>query len=250
MKHPRPSRRALAATTLAAGLVLATGLPAAAHVTVSSPDAAAGGYAKLVLRVPNESETATTTSVTVTLPEDAPFASVRTLATPGWTATLTDRTFPEPVEVGDLRLSKAVGTVTWTAEDGAGIPPDEFGELALSVGPLPEDAGDLSFPVRQTYSDGEVSDWSQPTPASGEEPEYPAPVLTVGADGATGGAHGAHGGAATSETSVTEASTTGTSLGTPATLALWAGPVGLVLGLVALGLVLAGRRTGSGSERV
>ncbi|MDO9380146.1 MAG: YcnI family protein [Nocardioidaceae bacterium] len=249
MNRPSLPRRALCAWALAVGVLAATTLPAAAHVTVSSPDAAPGGYAKLVLRVPNESDTATTTSVTVTLPEDAPFASVRTLATPGWTARTTERTFPEPVEVGDLRLSKAVGSITWTADDGGGIPVGEFGELALSVGPLPDEATDLELPVRQTYSDGEVSDWSQPTPESGAEPEYPAPVLAVTADGTGGAAHGAHG-ASSADTEPVASETTGVALGTPATIALWAGPVGLLLGLVALGVALAGRRNGTPSDRV
>jgi hypothetical protein len=38
----------------------------------------------------------------------------------------------------------------------------------------------LVFPTTQTYNDGEVVQWDEPTPASGEEPEHPAPTLTVG----------------------------------------------------------------------
>ena len=58
--------------------------PASAHVTVSSPDATAGGFGKVVFRVPTESETASTTKLGVTLPEDTPFAFVSAQPKPGW----------------------------------------------------------------------------------------------------------------------------------------------------------------------
>ena len=37
----------------------------------------------------------------------------------------------------------------------------------------------LEFAAVQTYSDGEVVRWIEPTPASGEEPERPTPTLTL-----------------------------------------------------------------------
>ena len=43
-------------------------------LTVSSPDAAAGGYGELTFRVPNEKDTAKTTSLKVQLPKDTPLA--------------------------------------------------------------------------------------------------------------------------------------------------------------------------------
>ena len=42
----------------------------------------------------------------------------------------------------------------------------------------------------QTYSDGKVVKWDEPTPASGEEPEYPVPTFVITAaetDSAAGG---------------------------------------------------------------
>ncbi|WP_280433495.1 DUF1775 domain-containing protein, partial [Nocardia brasiliensis] len=36
----------------------------------------------------------------------------------------------------------------------------------------------VSFPTKQTYSDGKVVAWDQPTGENGAEPEHPAPSLT------------------------------------------------------------------------
>jgi Domain of unkown function (DUF1775) len=37
----------------------------------------------------------------------------------------------------------------------------------------------VSFPATQTYSDGTVVHWDQPTPPGGAEAEYPAPTLAL-----------------------------------------------------------------------
>ena len=37
----------------------------------------------------------------------------------------------------------------------------------------------VSLPATQTYSDGTVVKWEQPTPPGGAEPEYPAPELAL-----------------------------------------------------------------------
>jgi periplasmic copper chaperone A len=169
-----------AAVVVPAGAALAlVAAPAAAHVTVSSPDAAPGGYGKLVFRVPNETDDAATVKVRVTLPADAPFASVSTKPHPGWDVRVQNANLPEPVEVGDLTLTEAVRTVTWTAQPGNGVEPGEFDEFELSVGPIADDATSLAFPTAQTYDDGEVVRWTQPTPEGGAEPEHPAPVLDL-----------------------------------------------------------------------
>ena len=59
------TKRRMLAVVASAGLLFAAAGPAALHVTVSSTDAAPGGYGKLVFRVPSESETASTTKVQV-----------------------------------------------------------------------------------------------------------------------------------------------------------------------------------------
>ena len=44
------------------------------------------------------------------------------------------------------------------------------------------------FTATQTYSDGEVVSWSDPTMEGQDEPEHPAPVLSLAAAGETDGA--------------------------------------------------------------
>jgi periplasmic copper chaperone A len=169
---------------LVTGLVVALvpALDAHAHVSVSSPDATPGGFGTVVFRVPSESESANTTAIAVQLPAGTPFASVDVGAMPGWTATTTTSTLPEPVEVEGFTVTEAVSSVTWTAE-GDGLPPEQFGEFQLSVGPFPDDIDEVAFTVTQTYSDGDVVEWSDPTVEGQDEPEHPAPVLALAAAG-------------------------------------------------------------------
>jgi uncharacterized protein len=168
------------------GLLIAVvpALDAYAHVSVSSPDATPGAFGKVVFRVPNESTTANTTAITVQIPADTPFPEVSVGAMSGWTATATTSPLPEPVEVEGFTITDAVSSVTWTA-DGAGLPPEQFAEFQLSVGPFPEGVDEIVFTATQTYSDGEVVEWSDPTVEGQGEPDHPAPVLALTAQ--TGG---------------------------------------------------------------
>jgi len=169
----------LCAALLLAALVLVAA-PASAHVTVSSPDAKAGGFGKVVFRVPTESDTASTTKIRITLPEDTPFAFVSAQPKPGWTVDVQKAKLDEPISSHGTTLSEAVRTVTWTTS-GDGVAPGEFDEFALSLGQLP-DVKSLSFAAEQTYDDGEVVAWDEPAAKGGEEPERPAPVLQLGSD--------------------------------------------------------------------
>lgn len=165
----------LSAALITVALVGATG-PAFAHVSVSSTDAAQGGFGKAVFRVPTESETASTTKLVVTLPADTPFAFVSAETKPGWKVTVKEAALDQPTKVGDFELTKAVRTITWTST-GAGIPPSQFDEFAVSGGPFPK-ADEISFAAEQTYSDGKVVAWDQAQ--KGEtEPEHPAPTLKL-----------------------------------------------------------------------
>jgi hypothetical protein len=79
-----------------------------------------------------------------------------------------------------LDRNAAAGTVqsvTWTAAPGTGIAPDQFGLFRISV-QLPE-TSTISLPATQTYSDGTVVKWDQPTPPGGAEPEYPTPEIAL-----------------------------------------------------------------------
>ena len=199
-------RRLLTLVTLTAVTLIAGAGAAAAHVTVNPSSATAGDFTKLTFRVPNESGTAGTVAVTVTLPTDHPFAFLSVKQVPGWTVTPTKQTLAAPVTEGDLTIKEAVTSVTWTAQAGNRIGPGEFAEFDISAGPVP-DVASQEFPTAQTYDDGTVVEWNEPTPASGDEPEHPAPTLTVAAAGDASEAGRAHSDEGAATSTVAEAST-------------------------------------------
>ena len=178
--HPRRSKvlRRAGAIGLLAGLALTSANVASAHVRVLPDSTASGSFSALTFRVPNESASAGTVRVTVQLPQDTPLLYVSTKPVPGWTAKLTEAPLPKPVESSGATITKAVRTVTWTAEKGTRIRPGEYQEFSISGGPLPA-AGPILFPTEQVYSDGTVVAWDEPTPASGPEPEHPAPAFEI-----------------------------------------------------------------------
>lgn len=233
-----PSRdlpsRALAAAALTAGLVLVPVAAASAHVHVTPDTTAAGSYALLDVRVPNESSTASTTRVELALPTDHPFTYAAVQPVPGWTAEVTEAALPTPVEVDGTTLTRAPRTITWTAQAGSGIAPGQFQQFPVSVGALPAAGTTVQLPATQTYSDGTVVAWDQPVGADGSEPENPAPVITT-----TAAASGHHDdGAAPAST----ASGSGPGSGAGAGAGTWLGATGAVLGAAALVVSLLRRR--------
>lgn len=224
----------LSSALLAVGLLAVTA-PATAHVGVSTTDAAQGGYGKAVFRVPNESDTATTTRLVVTLPADRPFAFLTAGAKPGWTVKVRKAALPEPTKVGDFELTEAVRTITWTAT-GDGIGAGQFDEFALSGGPFPE-AESIAFSAEQTYSDGKTVAWDEKQ-SGDEEPEHPAPVLTLGE--ATADGHDSTAGHDTTDHDRVAADDSDSS----ATLGTWLGGGALAVALAALVVALRenGRR--------
>ena len=169
--------RRLAACTVAAvslGVLFGTS-SASAHVSIEG-EGVKGESVNLTFRVPTESETASTTQLVVQLPQDHPLGSVRPQTKPGWTATTTTRTIDEPVEVFGEPVTEVVDTITWT---GGKIAPGEYDTFTVRVGPLPEDTDELVFPSIQTYDDGTTADWIELAEEGAEEPERPAPVLTL-----------------------------------------------------------------------
>ena len=160
-------KRLLLAATATATLLVALATPASAHVSVNPGTATGGGFTALTLRVPNESETASTTEVSITLPDE--LESARVMPIPGWEYEVDGK------------------TITWS---GGEIGPGEFMEFVISVGPLPEEEGVLLFPAVQTYDDGEVVRWID----EGDEPERPVPSLTLTAASEDGDDAGTDGG--------------------------------------------------------
>lgn len=151
-------------------------LPASAHVTIDPDEAPKGSYGLFSLRVPNESDTESTIKLEIQFPKEHPIASVRTTQQDGWDAIVTKTKAEKETDSHGETVDEIVSAITW---QGGTIKPGEFAEFHISMGALPDDTDMLEFKALQTYSDGTVVRWIDETPKSGEEPEHPAPTLTL-----------------------------------------------------------------------
>jgi uncharacterized protein YcnI len=179
--------RALKTVTVlatAAGLMALGVSAASAHVRVDPASTSAGGFSQLTFKVPNESETAKTTKLSVTLPSGTPFTSVSVKPMDGWTARITEAKLPAPVTVEGASITKAASSVTWTADAAHEIGQHEYQTFSISVGRLPAAGTTVSLPAVQTYSDGTVVKWNEPEATGQAEPKNPVPsfVTTAAAD--------------------------------------------------------------------
>jgi uncharacterized protein YcnI len=177
MKRTRP---ALVVATLAAVGILVFGAPLAAdaHVKVSPNTANAGDDIALTFRVPNEMENAGTVKVEIDLPTKTPFADAEYQPVAGWTAQVVTEKLPKPIKNDGVEVTVAPTKVIFTADPGVQIKAGQFQEFALALDLTP-DTGSVEFPTYQTYSDGTVVKWNEKTPASGDEPDNPAPTLYI-----------------------------------------------------------------------
>jgi uncharacterized protein len=157
-------------------MLVSTAAPAVAHVTVAPSEVPKGGYQVLTFRVPNERDDAKTTSVEITFPADQPLASARVQPVPGWEARVEKAKLAQPLPRDGGDLTEAVSKITFSGgEIGAG----EFQQFYVSAGPFPDDGDSMAFKALQTYSDGEVVRWIETATPGGDEPEHPAPAVTL-----------------------------------------------------------------------
>ncbi|GLW68507.1 membrane protein [Kitasatospora phosalacinea] len=232
------ARRSLGALALAAGALLASAVPASAHVTVQSNSAQQGGYTAVAFRVPNESDTASTVKVEVNLPLDHPMASVRTQPVPGWTAVMEKSKLDKPLSSHGQQITEAVSKITWTANDGTRIGPGQYQDFAVSLGALPTDTEQLTFKALQTYDNGDVVRWIEEAKDGQPEPSKPAPTLKLTKAAGAASAAADHHSTDSSGTQQAAASDAKASDATARTL----GVVGIVVGVVGAALGVAGLR--------
>lgn len=159
-------RRAATVLAATAALTTALALPAMAHVSIQPGSAEQGGFTKVAFRVPNERDNASTTKIEVSFPTDHPLAFVSVKPVPGWKVEVTEGELPKPVTTEYGELKEAVTKVVWS---GGKVEPGQFQEFEVSMGQLPKDVDSLMFPTKQTYSNGEVVDWSEAPKADGSE---------------------------------------------------------------------------------
>ncbi len=235
------SRTLLRAGTLlgtTALIALAGAAPAFAHVTANPATIQKGGYGVVTFRVPDEDETAGTVALTVNLPADHPFSSVRTTPLAGWSVTTNEIALNPPLKDDDGNaITKTIGSVTWKANPGNKIAPGQYFDFPLSLGPFPDNVDVIRMPAAQTYDNGTVVNWADPPNADGSEGEHPAPSVSLTA-ATTGDSHGGMSATAAPAEPPSSDDTT----------ARWLGGLGLLVGALGLGFgggaLLRTRRVG------
>ena len=234
----RRTLKTAAAATMTAALLAAGATAASAHVHVDSDDPAAGGYSHLTFNVPNESATAKTSKLEVTLPTDTPFTSVSVKPVEGWKAVVTTSDLPKPLTIAGATVTKAPSSVVWTADAAHQIGPNEYQAFSLSVGVLPDAGTTVTLPTSQTYTDGTVVKWDEKTVEGQAEPEHPAPsFVTTAKDAETAAAAAAPATvvpAASTETTPAPAAAPAAAASTSSDAGSVAGWIGMAAGLIGL----------------
>jgi uncharacterized protein YcnI len=172
----------IGATLIATGLLALAGTGiASAHVSAHSADPLVhGGDAMIVFRSPNESQNAATmTTLQVNFPLDTPLSNANVEPVPGWNAKVTMTHLTTPVKMTNDTVTDAVARIVWAANTGGWVATGQFQEFPISTAGLPTNTTQLVVTATQTYADGAMINWNQPTLPGGQEPDHPAPHLTL-----------------------------------------------------------------------
>lgn len=217
-------------TTLAVGAtstLMLMGLgSASAHVSATPTETAAGAYTLVTFAVGHGCEGSSTTSMTITLPEELNEATPT--VNPNWTISTATQKLDTPRTLANgSKISERTQSITYTAKTP--LADHERDTFTLSL-QLPEAAGTtLNFPTLQKCETGQT-DWKD-IPAAGadhDSVDAPAPAFTV-TKAVAEDSHGGHGTTSATSSDVAQKNDGGTS---------WAAWVGLGAGLA--GLILGG----------
>jgi uncharacterized protein YcnI len=220
--------------------MLAAPASAQAHISIHPNTIPAGAFATLDVRVPGEQEGAYVKRVDTLFPQG--FTGVDYENVAGWSAKVIETKLSTPIKEDGETIDTEVSQIVWTWMGPLGkVSNGQFIQFPLSVA-IPENAAGkaLEFRTVQTYSNGQVVHWIEPSLTG----EHPSPRINVIAKG------GAIEDIAGDEAGPTAGQTTGgqsTSARTPVVVkssggaskglgiaALILGALGLLAGLVAL----------------
>jgi uncharacterized protein YcnI len=152
---------------------------ALAHISIHPNTIPAGAFATLDVRVPAEQQGAHVTKVDVLFP--AGFSDVDYEAVPGWSVNVIERKLATPLRSDGETIDSEIAQLVWTWTGPLGEVSDgQFIQLPLSVA-IPSDAAGkaLEFRTVQSYSDGQVVHWIDPS----LQAEHPSPRINVTAKG-------------------------------------------------------------------
>lgn len=230
----------IAALTAASALLA----PAAAqaHISLHPNTIPAGAFATLDVRVPGEQEGARVTRVDMLFPPG--FTSVACENVPGWTVKVLNQKLSPPIQTDEGPVNEEISRVIWTWSGPLGVVNNnQFVQFPLSVAiPRNLTGQALQFKTLQSYSNGQVVHWIDPSISA----EHPAPRINITASGGViedvAGKEAGPEAGQTAPPSTSVKSSAGASKGL-GVAALIVGALGLVLALVALLVVRTARAT-------
>jgi periplasmic copper chaperone A len=229
---------------------------AQAHISLHPNTIPAGAFATLDVRVPGEQEGAYVKKVDVLFPSG--FTGVDYENVPGWSTKVIEAKLATPIKEGGETINTEVSQIVWTWVGPFGkVNNAQFINFPLSLAVPTNTAGKtLQFKTVETYSNGQVVHWIDPSLTA----EHPAPRINVTpAGGVIEDIAGHEAGPEAGQTPATTQSSTpapAAATAKPASAgaskglgiaALILGVLGLAAGLAALGL--ARRKNAAGAMR-
>ncbi len=173
-----PLLKLLGAVAAGVALILASGMPAAAHVGLSADSYAAGSTAMVTFGFGHGCGDSPTTSLAIQIPEE--FTTVLPVYAPGWHIEVEKETLATPVAGSHgQQITERPAVITFTADEP--IENGIYAMVTLRV-TIPEslEGETIYFPVIQGCSEGE-SAWIE-IPQDGQDAhdlESPAPSMTI-----------------------------------------------------------------------
>jgi uncharacterized protein YcnI len=166
------------AVLVAAGALIAPA-SAQAHISLHPNTIPAGAFATLDVRVPGEQEGAYVEKVDVLFP--AGFTGVDYENVPGWTTRVIETKLATPIKEDGETIDTEVSQIVWSWTGPLGkVNNNQFVNLPLSLAIPASAAGKaLEFRTVQTYSNGQVIHWIDPSLTA----EHPSPRINVTAKG-------------------------------------------------------------------
>src|SRR5271167_3875579 len=172
-------RRITAAAVIAACGTLIVPAVAQAHISLHPNTIPAGAFVTLDVRVPGEQEGAYVTKVDVLFPPG--FTGVDYENVPGWNTKVIESKLATPIKSDGGTINTEVSQIVWTWAGPLGkVNNNQFINFPLSLAIPEDDAGQaLEFRTVQTYSNGQVVHWIDPSLTA----EHPSPRINVTAKG-------------------------------------------------------------------
>jgi uncharacterized protein YcnI len=154
--------------------LLSASLPALAHITLETKEAAIGGSYKAVLRVPHGCKGSATVKVRVRIPEGV--INAKPQPKPGWTLELVKGAYKKTYATfHGGTVANGVQEIAWTGN----LPDEYYDEFVFKAYLTPDlkAGGTLYFPVVQECEKG-VDRWIE-IPVKGKTSPFPAPGLKL-----------------------------------------------------------------------